>query len=122
MARFRELVFSSLISALLGSCVFGRFVVEKSSISVLSPLSLRAKHDSAIGNFGLPDYGGFLVGSAMYNEKEALGCQPFDGDKPFRSKTSRPTILLLDRGGNSCSYSVMQSLDFGIELLNFYGL
>ncbi|KAF2289259.1 hypothetical protein GH714_032530 [Hevea brasiliensis] len=98
MARLGKLLFLFLVSELLGSFVFGRFVVEKSSISVLSPLSLRSKHDSAIGNFGLPDYGGFLVGSAMYHEKEGLGCQPFDGDKPFRSKTPRPTILLLDRG------------------------
>jgi hypothetical protein len=35
----------------------------------------------------------------MYPDKGANGCQPFDGDKPFKSKGSRPTILLLDRGG-----------------------
>ncbi|KAF2286861.1 hypothetical protein GH714_033498 [Hevea brasiliensis] len=80
------------------SSVFGRFVVEKSSISVLSPLNLSSKQDSAIGNFGLPDYGGLMVGSAVYSDKEPLGCQPFDGDKPFRSMSCHPTILLLDRG------------------------
>ncbi|WCJ33268.1 VACUOLAR SORTING RECEPTOR 6 [Euphorbia peplus] len=82
----------------------GRFVVEKSSVSVISPLNLRGKHDSAIGNFGTPDYGGFLVGSAAYPDKAALGCQPFDGDKPFKSSSSRPTILLVDRG--ECYFSL----------------
>ncbi|XP_050234397.1 vacuolar-sorting receptor 6-like [Mercurialis annua] len=87
-----------LVTLILSSGVLGRFVVEKSSISVLSPLSLRSKHDSAIGNFGVPDYGGFMVGSALFPDKGASGCQAFDGDKPFRSKSPRPAILLLDRG------------------------
>lgn len=82
----------------------GRFVVEKSSISVLSPLDLRAKHDAAIGNFGVPNYGGSMVGSVVYPQKpnSVFGCSKFDGDKPFKSKSlAPPTILLLDRGGNS---------------------
>ncbi|XP_023544796.1 vacuolar-sorting receptor 6-like [Cucurbita pepo subsp. pepo] len=78
--------------------VHARFVVEKSSVSVLSPTSLKSKHDAAIANFGIPDYGGFIVGSVFYPQKGTFGCLPFDGDKPFKSKTSRPTILLLDRG------------------------
>ncbi|XP_076890695.1 vacuolar-sorting receptor 7-like [Bidens hawaiensis] len=78
----------------------GRFVVEKSSISVLSPDNLRSKHDAAIGNFGLPDYGGSMVGTVVYPRKPAssYGCSKFDGDRPFKSNSSRPTILLLDRG------------------------
>ncbi|KAL5773742.1 hypothetical protein ACOSP7_013385 [Xanthoceras sorbifolium] len=83
---------------LISNCVCARFVVEKSSISVLSPLSLRSKHDSAIGNFGVPEYGAYMVGSVVYPQKGAFGCLPFDGDKPFKSKLSRPTVLLLDRG------------------------
>lgn len=82
----------------------GRFVVEKSSISVLSPVDLRSKHDAAIGNFGVPDYGGSMVGSVVYPKKpdSSFGCSQFDGDKPYKSKSSsRPTILLLDRGGKS---------------------
>lgn len=79
----------------------GRFVVEKSSISVLSPDNLRSKHDAAIGNFGLPDYGGSMVGTVVYPRKPAsFGCSRFDGDQPFKSNSSTPTILLLDRGGN----------------------
>ncbi|CAI9090694.1 OLC1v1025519C4 [Oldenlandia corymbosa var. corymbosa] len=76
-----------------------RFVVEKSSVSILDPLDLRSKHDAAIGNFGVPDYGGSMVGSVVYPQQGANGCSAFDGDKPFKSKTTRPTILLLDRGG-----------------------
>jgi hypothetical protein len=99
-ASLKKLASLLLVLTFLGKCyVFGHFVVEKSSLRVLSPMSLRSKHDSAIGNFGIPDYGGYLAGSVMYPDKGANGCQPFDGDKPFKSKGSRPTILLLDRGG-----------------------
>ena len=80
--------------------VEGRFVVEKESISVLSPSDLRyTRHDASIGNFGVPDYGGSMVGSVVYPQKGSNGCSSFDGDKPFKSKSSRPIILLLDRGG-----------------------
>lgn len=88
-----------ILTVVFSSSVSARFVVEKSSIRVLHPQSLRSKHDSAIGNFGIPDYGGFMVGSVIYPDKGASGCQPFEGDKPFKSKFPRPTVLLLDRGG-----------------------
>lgn len=87
-----------VLTVVFSSSVSARFVVEKSSIRVLHPQSLRSKHDSAIGNFGIPDYGGFMVGSVIYPDKGASGCQPFEGDKPFKSKFPRPTVLLLDRG------------------------
>lgn len=88
-----------LISTYYG--VEGGFVVEKESISVLSPYELRfSKHDASIGNFGVPDYGGSMVGSVIYPQKGSNGCNSFDGEKPFKSKSSRPIILLLDRGGN----------------------
>lgn len=103
-----------LVLTFLGkSYVFGHFVVEKSNLRVLYPMNLRSKHDSAIGNFGVPDYGGYLVGSVMYPDKGANGCQPFDGDKPFKSNGSRPTILLLDRGGiNSLFIVILLPLGF----------
>lgn len=90
-----------LVFALATSSVcWAHFVVEKSSIKVLSPLTLRSKHDGAIGNFGVPKYGGILVGSVAYPGKDvSSGCAAFDGDKPFKPKSFRPTILLLDRGG-----------------------
>ncbi|PNT45809.1 hypothetical protein POPTR_003G155300v4 [Populus trichocarpa] len=72
-ASLKKLVSLFLVITFIGkSCVFGHFVVEKSNIRVLSPLSLMSKHDSAIGNFGIPDYGGYLVGSVVYPDKGAL--------------------------------------------------
>lgn len=78
--------------------VEGRFVVEKSSISIVNPFAMRSKHDAAIANFGVPDYGGSMVGTVLYPAKGASGCSPFDGEKPFKSTSSRPVILLVDRG------------------------
>ncbi|KAK9152589.1 hypothetical protein Sjap_000069 [Stephania japonica] len=84
---------------LITSSVSARFVVEKSSITVISPSDLRSKHDSAIGNFGVPDYGGTMVGAVVYPDKSsASGCRAFNGDRPFKSRSSRPIFLLLDRG------------------------
>ncbi|GMY35071.1 vacuolar-sorting receptor 6 [Fagus crenata] len=99
MAFLRKLVAFVLVLAVFQyNQVGARFVVEKSSISVLSPLSLRQKHDGAIGNFGVPDYGGFMVGSVVYPEKGTNGCEPFEGDKIFKSNSPRPNFLILDRG------------------------
>ncbi|KAG2607796.1 hypothetical protein PVAP13_4NG273100 [Panicum virgatum] len=76
--------------------VRGRFVVEKSSVRVLAPEHIRGHHDAAIGNFGVPDYGGTLTGVVIYPDKKATGCAEFD--TKFKSKSRRPVILLLDRG------------------------
>lgn len=92
------LVASWVLSIVLVCTVDARFVVEKESISVLSPLELRSKRDGAIGNFGVPVYGGSMVGAVVYPDKGFSGCNPFDGDKPFKSKFRLPVILLLDRG------------------------
>lgn len=77
--------------------VDARFVVEKESIRVLSPEEMRSKHDGSIANFGLPDYGGFLIGAVVYPDSKTDGCSAFG--KTFNPKFPRPTILLLDRGG-----------------------
>lgn len=100
MAFLRKLIALTLVLAVLENHEVGaRFVVEKSSITVLSPASLSSKYDGAIANFGIPDYGGYMVGSVVYPEKGSNGCEAFEGDKPFKSNFSRPTFLLLDRGG-----------------------
>uniref|UniRef100_A0A803N4L4 EGF-like calcium-binding domain-containing protein n=1 Tax=Chenopodium quinoa TaxID=63459 RepID=A0A803N4L4_CHEQI len=79
-------------------CTSGRFVVEKNSITVLQPYSLKAKHDGSIANFGVPEYGGSMVGSVVYPDHNINACKSFDGVKPFKSHTSRPSFLLVDRG------------------------
>lgn len=91
-------LFLALFSMAMVGSVHCRFVVEKGSVKLLSPYDLRVKADGAIANFGVPDYGGSLVGSVVYPDKGTDGCAAFDGDKPFKSKFPRPTILLLDRG------------------------
>jgi hypothetical protein len=76
-----------------------RFVVEKNSLMVTSPTSLRGRHDSAIGNFGIPQYGGSMAGALVYPKDNADACDAFDGKHPFRTKPGAlPTFLLVDRG------------------------
>lgn len=83
---------------LLGCCV-GRFVVEKNSLKVTSPKSLKGTYECAIGNFGVPKYGGTLVGSVLYPKVNQKGCTNFS-DVNFQSKPGGfPTFLLVDRGG-----------------------
>ncbi|WOG85493.1 hypothetical protein DCAR_0104682 [Daucus carota subsp. sativus] len=100
MRNSMAMLFVAVVGVVIACYVVeGRFVVEKESISVLSPSDLRyTRHDASIGNFGVPDYGGSMVGSVVYPQKGSNGCSSFDGDKPFKSKSSRPIILLLDRG------------------------
>jgi hypothetical protein len=104
--------------------VQGRFVVEKNSITVLSPQKIRGKKDGAIGNFGLPNYGGYIVGSLVYPQKGSNGCDVFEGDKPFKFRSYRPTIVLLDRGGIcffSCFFSQpLSSLTFFVYHVQIY--
>eukprot|EP01018_Ginkgo_biloba_P009082 Gb_38952 [translate_table: standard] len=91
-----------VVLLMINSSVFGRFVVEKNSISVISPDSMTGKHDSAIGNFGVPEYGGTMVGKVVYPEKGTSGCKSFDDlGVSFKDSSSAgtPFILLVDRGG-----------------------
>ncbi|THG20946.1 hypothetical protein TEA_006621 [Camellia sinensis var. sinensis] len=83
---------------LYGTCL-GRFVVEKNSLKVTSPESLKGVYECAIGNFGVPQYGGTMVGIAVYPETNQDGCKSFDDDVNFKSKPGGfPIFVLLDRG------------------------
>ncbi|KAK3143744.1 hypothetical protein QOZ80_4AG0304400 [Eleusine coracana subsp. coracana] len=99
-----------LLVSTAASLASGRFIVEKNSIKVLSPRSLKGHHEAAIANYGVPDYGGSLTGVVLYpypdDPKLATGCDPFplggggDGKKKkFKSPSGRPVVLLVDRGG-----------------------
>ncbi|XP_073008579.1 vacuolar-sorting receptor 1-like [Typha latifolia] len=89
-----------LLGLLLVSWSFvaaARFVVEKNSLMVTSPQELRGKHDSAIGNFGIPQYGGSMAGTVVYPKDNAFACDEFSDS--FRAKAGAlPNFLLIDRG------------------------
>ncbi|XP_062073136.1 vacuolar-sorting receptor 1-like isoform X2 [Humulus lupulus] len=82
-----------------GSCL-GRFVVEKNSLKVTSPNPLKGVYECAIGNFGVPQYGGTLVGTVVYPQANQKACKSFDDFSiSFKSKPGGlPTFILADRG------------------------
>lgn len=84
---------------LWGFCM-GRFVVEKNSLRVTSPNSLKGVYECAIGNFGVPQYGGTMVGIVVYPKANQKACKSFgDVDISFKSKPGGlPTFVLADRG------------------------
>lgn len=78
-----------------------RFVVEKNSLTVTSPETIKGTYDSAIGNFGIPQYGGSMAGTVVYPKENQKGCKEFgDFGISFQSKPGAlPTFVLVDRGG-----------------------
>ncbi|XP_051132627.1 vacuolar-sorting receptor 3-like [Andrographis paniculata] len=77
-----------------------RFVVEKNSLKVTSPDSIKGTHDSAIGNFGVPQYGGSMAGTVVYPKDNRKGCKGFDDfGISFKNKAgAMPNFVLVDRG------------------------
>ncbi|KAJ7946157.1 Vacuolar-sorting receptor 1 [Quillaja saponaria] len=77
-----------------------RFVVEKNSLTVTSPEKIKGTHDSAIGNFGIPQYGGSMAGTVVYPKDNQKGCKGFDefGISFQKKPGALPTLLLVDRG------------------------
>lgn len=71
------------------------FVVEKSSVKFTSTSpgsTYSGSFPSAIGDFGIPQYGGMLVGKIGFSQTNPLGCNQY---------TARPgnaDIVLVDRG------------------------
>ncbi|XP_057494588.1 vacuolar-sorting receptor 3-like [Actinidia eriantha] len=85
---------------LLNLCAptLARFMVEKNSLAVTSPDSIRGTHDSAIANFGIPQYGGSMAGTVVYPKDNRKGCRSFEGT-PYKSKSGAlPNFVLVDRG------------------------
>ena len=88
------------LALVLGDPAAARFVVEKNSLRVTSPAALRGVYECAIGNFGIPQYGGSMAGAVVYPKGNANACDDFDGKHPFRAKPgAMPTFVLVDRGG-----------------------
>jgi len=103
-----------LITVLLELCLvvttWGKFFVETSSLTITSPESLKGSYDSAIGNFGVPQYGGTMAGTVVYPAKQADGCTPFTESLKGPNTGGRPVFALLDRGGNIfCSQDCVSS-------------
>ncbi|KAG6528626.1 hypothetical protein ZIOFF_010805 [Zingiber officinale] len=95
--RLAAAAVAAVLSWVLMPPASGRFVVEKESISVVSPESIKGRHDASIANFGVPNYGGTLTGVVIYPSRGRTGCNAFE-DGPFQSKSKRPVVLLVDRG------------------------
>lgn len=99
-------VFAWVCVLMFGSICWGRFVVEKNNLKVTSPESVKGIYECAIGNFGVPQYGGTMVGSIFYPKSNQKGCKPFkDADVSWKNKPGGiPVFLLADRGGNTNTY------------------
>ncbi|CAN7126362.1 unnamed protein product [Brassica rapa subsp. narinosa] len=82
-----------------GSCM-GMFVVEKNSLRVTSAEFIRGIYECALGNFGVPQYGGSMSGSVVYPKANQKACKNFeDFDISFISRVAGlPTFVLVDRG------------------------
>ncbi|QCE08444.1 vacuolar-sorting receptor 1-like [Vigna unguiculata] len=93
-------VFLGFLVLFLSAPSMAKFVVEKNSLTVTSPDNIKGTHDSAIGNFGIPQYGGSMAGNVVYPKDNKKGCKEFDESGiSFKSKPGAlPTIVLLDRG------------------------
>eukprot|EP00258_Populus_trichocarpa_P023125 XP_024439144.1 vacuolar-sorting receptor 3 isoform X1 [Populus trichocarpa] len=89
-----------LVISLIAPRSIARFVVEKNSLRVTSPDKIKGTYDSAIGNFGIPQYGGSMAGAVVYPKDNKKGCKEFDGfGISFQSKPGAlPTFVLVDRG------------------------
>ncbi|XP_031480119.1 vacuolar-sorting receptor 3-like isoform X2 [Nymphaea colorata] len=96
--RFALILFSYLAS--LSGFTVAKFVVEKNSLTITSPDSIKGTYDSAIGNFGVPQYGGSMAGTVVYPKENGKGCEVFDQfGLSFKSKLGAlPNFVLVDRG------------------------
>lgn len=99
--RSKASIFLGILLLNLTQLVLGRFVVEKNSLRVTSPDNIKDTYDSAIGNFGIPQYGGSMAGVVVYPKENQKGCRAFsDFQISFKPKPGAlPTFVLVDRGG-----------------------
>jgi hypothetical protein len=103
------------------SPALGRFVVEKNSLRVTSPAELRGVYECAIGNFGMPQYGGTMHGVVVYPKANKKACKPFDDfGLSFKPRPGGlPVFLLVDRGGEGSS-SVLEIGNFFPSHLQYH--
>lgn len=123
----------SFLGLLLGFLVLSltplssaRFVVEKNSLRVTSPDKIKGTYDSAIGNFGIPQYGGSMAGAVLYPKENQKGCKEFsEFGISFKSTPGAlPTFVLVDRGGTHSflSSSLIIVMSFEVQFDCFVNL
>ncbi|KAI3860205.1 hypothetical protein MKX03_022511 [Papaver bracteatum] len=84
---------------MLMSLTMARFIVEKNSLTITSPDSIKGTHDSAVANFGVPQYGGSMAGTVVYPKENQKGCNEFDKISFHKNSAGGlPQFVLLDRG------------------------
>ncbi|KAI4318944.1 hypothetical protein MLD38_032597 [Melastoma candidum] len=90
---------------LCGICL-GKFLVEKNILKVTSPESLKGKNECAIGNFGIPRYGGTMAGTVVYPRDNSDACKAIKKVKEIMEKKpgGLPIFLLVDRG--ECNFTM----------------
>ncbi|MQM17488.1 hypothetical protein Taro_050460 [Colocasia esculenta] len=98
--RMRGKLGFAIWALFLWGTAVARFVVEKNSLRVTSPDSLKDVYECAIGNFGIPQYGGSMMGIVLYPKANGKACKSFEEfGISFESKAGGfPTFLLVDRG------------------------
>ena len=74
------------------------FVVEKASLQVVEPPSLRGEHDTAIGDFGVPQYGAKLVGEVVMDTSNIKACELFAEPAPKAKGPGHGSVFLVERG------------------------
>ncbi|KAL5988195.1 hypothetical protein ACLOJK_035958 [Asimina triloba] len=85
------------------SSVSASLVLERKSLKVTSPASLRGEYNSAIGTFGLPRLAESQAGTVVYPNENEKGCLGFR--QSYKAKPDAlPTFLLLDRG--DCYFAI----------------
>lgn len=118
------LVFGVFYMMMLMSLTMARFVVEKNSLTITSPDSIKGTHDSAVANFGVPQYGGSMAGTVVYPKENQKGCNEFDKVSFHKNSAGGlPQFVLLDRGGkflwSNSLYKVGFLSVFGLLILDF---
>jgi hypothetical protein len=71
----------------------GRFVVKKNSLKVTGPNTLKGTYECAIGNFGMPQYGGTMVNVIAYTKANQKAYKGFDDMTSPQRESSGPSPL-----------------------------
>ncbi|KAL4586202.1 hypothetical protein LXL04_010834 [Taraxacum kok-saghyz] len=109
-----------LLSCFYHQSAMGRFVAEKNSLTVSSPESIKGNHDTAIRNFGIPQYGGSMAGNVSYPKENRKGCREFNEfGISFKAKPSTlSAFVLLDRGEDSTSSKYIENITIPSALIS----